>query len=117
MGEYIKKKVECFRPQVFALFSGLNLAAGAAAVSDPLEAEIMNTAFSIRSTGAVDAFIEEYNGEKWSTADQMEVLEGDTVWHHTLRNARFRLRLENKSEREAVVSVRVNLPCAMEIED
>ncbi|OAT87094.1 hypothetical protein [Desulfotomaculum copahuensis] len=117
MDEYVKKKVECFRPQVFALIERMTLAAGAIATSDPLEADIMDTAFSIRSTGTVDAAIEEFDGEQWQVADSMEVLEGDTVWHHTLKNAQFRLRLENKSERDAVVSINVNLPCAVEVED
>jgi len=98
-------------PNVVPLAQNLTLAPGGAVVLEAPRATIMNVGIRVRTTGTVNAALEEFDDTDWIPKDRMECLEGDTIWHHQLRHPRFRLRLENpSSDAEVAVSIDLNMP-------
>lgn len=103
------------RPRVVTVFKDLALAPGSTATSETLENDILNIALRIQSTGTAGVQIQEpHDREGWSTTGSMEVLEGETVWHYTLKQDKFRIRVENGSGDRVAVTIQANLPCRAE---
>lgn len=105
-------------PRIVRLAREMNLGAGQAVELDCPRATLLNIAFRIRTTGTVNLFVEEHNGQEWETTGRLEVEEGETVWHHILQQPCFRLRLANPSPAGAVeVSIDANLPCLKDLSE
>ncbi|MDQ0287632.1 hypothetical protein J2Z49_002762 [Desulfofundulus luciae] len=105
-------------PRIVRLAREMNLGAGQAVELDCPRATLLNIAFRIRTTGTVNLFVEEHNGQEWKTTGRLEVEEGETVWHHILKKPCFRLRLANPSPADAVeVSIDANLPCLKDLSE
>ncbi|MDI6709962.1 MAG: hypothetical protein QMC81_03510 [Thermoanaerobacterales bacterium] len=98
-------------PNVVPLVKDLALAPRAGTVLDAPRATIMNVGIRVRTTGTLNAVLEEFDGADWIARDRTECLGGDTLWHHQLRHPEFRLRLENPSpDGEVTVSIDLNMP-------
>ncbi|MGB9803442.1 hypothetical protein [Desulfofundulus sp.] len=105
-------------PRVVRLVREMNLSAGQSVELDCPRATLLNIAFRIRTTGNVNFLVEEYNGRDWEATSRFEVEEGETVWHHILKQPSFRLRLANPSPTESVeISIDANLPCLKDLRE
>ncbi len=103
-------------PHIVHLAREMNLGASQAVELDCPRATLLNIAFRIRTTGTVNIFVEEYDGKEWKTTNKLEAEEGETIWHHILKQPSFRLRLTNPSPKQDVeVSIDANLPCLKEL--
>ncbi|MEW6275129.1 MAG: hypothetical protein AB1556_08455 [Bacillota bacterium] len=99
-------------PQIICLGRGIKIAPGDAVELECPRASILNVAFRINASGPVSVTVEEYQDNTWRGTEMLEACEGETVWHHILKRAVFRLRLTNPSrEQDVTVSVDANLPC------